>query len=241
MADGAPHRFRFFVDETGEVGARVTVPDGDRAHLRVLRASTGTRVEIVDGSGALWEGEVDEDGAVRLLQPIPVSGKQLVQIELVAGALVGGRFDELVDGVVQAGVTRVIPYAASRRDLERLAARRGRLERICRSAAKQAKRLLVPTIGDPVDDEGLLALPPGIVLDAAADATIDAAFELVGGRAPGSMIRLLVGPADGLSEQLLAALDDRGWTRARLGPTVLRSELAAAVAVAHAAMHAPSA
>jgi hypothetical protein len=38
----------------------------------------------------------------------------------------------------------------------------------------------------------------------------------------------------------VAELADAGWLRGRLGPTILRSELAAPVAVAIAAMHAPS-
>lgn len=227
------HHFRFFVDEQGEAGATVPLSDADLRHLRVLRLDAGQLVEVVDAASELWDGAVDGD-RVRLLQHRP--GALEPELELVAGALVGGRFDELVDASVQAGASRIVPFAPLRRDAERLAARRARLQRIARAAAKQSKRRTVPDVLEPIDQVALEALEPGIVVDPDAPRTLDA---VVAGRQAGQPLRLLVGPADGLDRALVEALVDRGWQAGRLGPSILRAELAAPVALAIAAMHVP--
>lgn len=223
------HRFRFFVDATGAPGACLPLAAIDAHHARVLRLADGHGVDVVDAEGTLWEAQV-AGASVQLVASLDGSTEP-APIELYAGALTGAKFDELVDGAVQAGASLVVPFASNRRDLERLGARRARLERLARAAAKQSKRVLVPTIGAPI---GVEELPDrGIVLDSSAPEALDR----VVARSGLQPLRLLVGGADGIDHAVIAALVERGWTRARLGPTILRAELAAAVAVAVAAMH----
>lgn len=227
--------FRFFVDASGTPGARVELAPVDAAHLRVLRLRAGSELEVIDGDGALWFARVDGEGVVLVEMRSESSSEPL--IELVAGALVGGRFDELVDGAVQAGATRIIPLALSAADAHRLGARRDRLQRIARSAAKQAKRATVPEVDAPILAQALLDGPPGVIVDAGAPLALDDAVDVW--TLEGAPLRLLVGSAAGLDHALVEQLVDRGWARGRLGPSILRAELAAAVAVAIAAMHAP--
>lgn len=229
------HVFRFFVDAVGEPGATVELAAADARHLQVLRLDGGASVEVVDADGVLWAARAGE-GAVMLVEQRP-TGATEPSIELVAGALVGGRFDELVDAAVQAGASLVVPFAASRRDLDRLAARRARLQRIARAAAKQSKRSVVPEVGMPIDTAALLASEAGIVVEPAAPELLDQVVRRHS--SADAPVRLLVGPAEGLSGELVDALAERGWVRGRLGPTILRAELAAPVAVAIAAMHVP--
>lgn len=228
------HVFRFFADAPGEQGLLVDLSDTDSRHLQVLRLEAGSTVEVADGDGSLWQARV-EDHRLRLVSRIATSSEEPV-VELVAGALVGGRFDELVDGAVQAGATRIVPFAASRRDAERLGARRARLQRIAKAAAKQSKRSSVPEVVEPIDVATLLERVPGIVVDATAPRRLD---DVAAAWRPDAPLTLLVGPAEGLDRTLVADLLDRGWTGARLGPSILRAELAAPVAVAIAAMVAP--
>ncbi|MCW2956822.1 MAG: methyltransferase, RsmE family [Thermoleophilia bacterium] len=238
VSAGDSHVFRFFVDVVGAAGDVVPLDAADAAHARVLRMSVGDAVEVADAAEVTWSARVHDASSVQLVKAVPAAARPAV-IELIAGALVGGKFDELVDGAVQAGATRIVPLVASRRDHERLTSRRSRLERIARAAAKQAKRPLVPEIADPIDHAGLLALEPGVLLDAGAPTTLDvvlASRRAALPRADAADVRLLVGPADGLPAELVAELLERGWEPARLGPSILRAELAAAVAVAIAAL-----
>jgi 16S rRNA (uracil1498-N3)-methyltransferase len=227
------HQFRFFVDGAGEPGAQLPLAKVDARHADVLRIGEDDIVEVVDPTGAAWLARLT-DGVAHVVSPLAVDSEP-ARIELVAGALVGGRFDELVDAAVQAGASLVVPFTTSRRDAERLGARRARLQRIARAAAKQSKRTAVPEVAEPIDADGLRALAPGIVVDPGAPQQLD---EVVAASSA-EEIRLLVGPAEGLEPELVEALANAGWQRGRLGPTILRSELAAPVAVAIAAMHAP--
>jgi 16S rRNA (uracil1498-N3)-methyltransferase len=232
------HVFRFFVDEAGAgVGARVQLDSFDARHARVLHgARTDERVEVVDGAGALWLASFDGTSGAVVLDEHLGEVEREPRIELLAFVTVGGRTDELVDGAVQAGATRIVPVVASPRDAAKVDARAERLARIATSAAKQAKRAAVPHVEPAIDSDALRGLPAGIVVDPDATTTLD---EVVGRDPSSGAVRLLVGASDGfpagLVEDLCAAA---GWQRARLGPAILRSELAAAVAVAVAAMRA---
>lgn len=233
------HRFRFFVEVPVAAGDRVPLAGTDVAHARVLRLADGDAIELVAADGGVWQARIE--GAAAVVDRAASAGPDVPPIELVAGALVGGRFDELVDGAVQAGAARIVPLVAGHRDAERLTARRSRLTRIARAAAKQAKRTSVPDVAEPVDHAQLLRGPTGIVLDATAPVALDRVVADMPPASGGAPLRLLVGPAEGLDATLLASLVAGGWRPARLGPTILRAELAAAVAVAVAAMHATAA
>lgn len=231
---GARHRFRFFVPHVGAEGGTLHVQPADAHHLDVVRLGPDDRVDLVDADGTVWEARPLGDGLVELLRPQAAAADVEACIELVAGVLTGARFDELVDGAVQAGVARIVPFATTTKDVVRIDERRARLQRIAEAAAKQSKRTIVPSIAAAIDATDLCSGPTGIVLDAAGVLPLDAAVRRVG---VDDTVRLLVGPADGLAPELLAALRDAGWTTARMGPTILRAELAAAVAVAIAALH----
>jgi RsmE family RNA methyltransferase len=235
MAGGDQHVFRFFVDVPGVPGARVQLTAPDVVHLRVLRLDAGAPVEVVDARHVAWTATVDDpvSGAVTL----GAIGVPVVEppIELLAIVRVGGRYDDLVDAAVQAGATRIVPMVASARDAERIGARHARVARIAATAAKQAKRASVPVVELPRLLDSLVAGPGGIVVVPDAPDLLDVVVATAGA---GSTLRLLVGAADGFPDGLVERLVDAGWTRGRLGPTILRAELAAAVAVAIAAMHA---
>jgi len=228
-ATGERHRFRFFVGVVGQPGAVLDLEPVDVQHVRVLRLGAGDPVDVVDASGATWDARIVGAAAVELVTLREAGGREAT-IELVAGVLVGGRFDELVDGAVQAGATRIVPFAASAKDASRIEARRERLERIIRAAAKQAQRSVVPELAAPIDAAGLRAGPPGIVVDPGAPQRL---ADVVAGE---SAARLLVGASDGLPAAFVLELVERGWRRGRIGPSILRSELAAPVAVGIAAM-----
>ncbi|MCB0880022.1 MAG: 16S rRNA (uracil(1498)-N(3))-methyltransferase [Thermoleophilia bacterium] len=233
---GDRHVFRFFVDVPGTPGARIELAASDQHHARVLHgAQTQERVEVVDRDGVAWSAAFDgTSGAVMLDEQ--VGELHDPQVELLAFVTVGGRTDELVDAAVQAGATRIVPIVASDRDRAKVEQRAERLARVATSAAKQAKRAAVPTVVQPIGVDDLRALPPGIVVDADADELLDGALVARGSSTP---TRLLIGGASGFPAGLVDELAATGWHRARLGHSILRAELAAAVAVAIAAMHAP--
>lgn len=228
VRDGDRHVFRFFVDARGDAGAVLPLSSVDRRHGEVLRLAPGDVVELVDGDAVVWDAAWRAGGEVELVAQQSATAT-LAPIELYAGVLSGNRFDALVDGAVQAGAASITPVAASTREAQRLAARVERLQRVADAAARQAKRTFVPQVHAPIGGDEIPG-GGGVVVDPSAPAPLD---QVIASSGP---IRLLVGAADGIQPQVLERLVQSGWQHGRLGPTILRSELAAPVAVAIAVM-----
>lgn len=226
----AAHTFRFFVSDVGSVGGRLSLDDDDVAHVRVLRGAPGATVEVVDAAGAVWRAALHDGAFVTLLELAPARAR-LPEVVLYAGMLSGQRWDQLVDGAVQAGASRIVPVVASAREGTKASARIERSARVSRAAAKQAKRLHVPEVGAPVTYEHLHALEPGVVLTTDAARALNDFSSVPRGEREAA-VPLLIGGAEGLDADLVANLEGAGWQRAGLGDTVLRSELAAAIGVA---------
>lgn len=234
------HRFRFFVASTGhEAGSTVALDAADAAHADVIRLAVGDDVEIVDGAGDVWRARIDlAPGVVECVERLETVPER--DIHLYAGAATGGTFDDLVDAAVQAGATRIIPVAWNRRERDRLTQRAERMARIALAAAKQSKRACIPPVEAPIDFETLIVNDAlGIVLDASGSASLDVVVAALAADRD-DPIRLLVGPADGIDAADLDRLRAAGWTSAHLGPSILRAELAAPVAVAIAAICSPA-
>jgi 16S rRNA (uracil1498-N3)-methyltransferase len=105
---------------------------------------------------------------------------------------------------------------------------------VARSAARQSRRAHIP----PVD--GVLstaALTQRIRDEVAAGAVVLALHESATGRladiavARAASLILVVGPEGGIAPDEIAALTEAGAAAVRLGPTVLRTSTAAAVAL----------
>ncbi|MGB7506491.1 MAG: RsmE family RNA methyltransferase, partial [Mycobacterium sp.] len=103
---------------------------------------------------------------------------------------------------------------------------------VARAAARQSRRPYVPTVDGVVTSAELVdrvrAAAASTVLVLHESATTPLADVAVGDSAG---LTLVVGPEGGISDDELAALADAGALPVRLGPTVLRTSTAAAVAL----------
>ena len=105
-----------------------------------------------------------------------------------------------------------------------------------RAAAKQSRRAWEPEIGDLVDSAGLAAIVAGEV-DAGATALVlheDGAApfaDAVTAESTAQRLLLVVGPEGGVSDAEIDALTRAGARAVVLGPEVLRTSTAAAVAL----------
>lgn len=234
------HRFRFFVSASDLTpGIVVPLHSRDVQHLRVVRLGDGDTVEVVDADQRVWQALITADGAsVRIIAGAVEDDDGDTRaarpcIELLAGVIAGGRFDQLVDAAVQAGGDRIVPVAKTRAEATRIDARRDRLQRVSLAAAKQSKRRVIPTLCDAVlvsDAETWRV--PGIVLDANARMPLLGVLDDLAVSARTATVRVYVGSADGIDARHIDALVEGGWRAARLGTPIARSELAAALTIA---------
>lgn len=222
------HRFRFFVAASIGVDQLVTLTPEDSHHARVLRFDSSSELEVVDADGIVWLCRIENDDdrtelTVRAITRLEAPSEP--RIEVVAGFLVSGRFDDLVNHCVQAGATKIVPWVQNRREQERVVQRADRYQRIVEAAAKQAKRSAIPLVTSPILGDKIFDLTPGVFLDSDADETL---IDIASGA---DVNRILIGPANGIDPETLNQLAENGWRGARLGSSIMRSEIAAPVAV----------
>ncbi|MCV6972591.1 rRNA methyltransferase [Mycobacterium bohemicum] len=232
----------FYVDALPDAG-ELAVVDGDEGFhaATVRRIRVGEQLVLGDGAGALAQCRVEHAGrdglrarvltrwsaaparpAVTVVQALPKSDRSELAIELAT----------------EAGADAFLAWSAARCvaswEGNRVDKGLRRWRAVARSAARQSRRAHIP----PVDGVVCTAeLTDRVREDAAAGATVLVLHESATDRladvlAPQSnSVLLVVGPEGGVAPDELAALTDAGAVAARLGPQVLRTSTAAAVAL----------
>lgn len=220
-------------------GATVPVDPAARHHLtRVLRLRDGAALEVSDGRGSAALARLDGDGVVLTADaataPLPHPTLSVLQ-----GLPRSRKLDEVVRQVTELGADRVVPVAAER-SVTRLEGDRAdraveRWQAVARAAAEQSRRPWRPEVTDVVSvGRVTAALPVGTrVLVAHVGAPVplpDVIGSLTARATP--HLAIAVGPEGGWSDSEVTALVDAGADVVGLGPTVLRTEHAAAAALA---------
>ncbi len=243
-------RARFFLTGEPEFDEAVDSPlpltTADARHAaRVLRIDTGEHIDVVAPSGRGWRVEVTDvvDGSIRgrVVEPLPAAHR--ASITLFQGVAKGEKMDSIVRQAVEVGAVAVVPVMTSRTivrlDPRKRAERGERWRRIAESAAKQARRETVPAVSDPVDLAEAVALLGGydrvLVLweDRVGHHILPELREAFAN--PRVRLALFVGPEGGLSVDEVSSLESLGARSVSLGPSVLRTETAAVVALGLAA------
>ncbi|HYW05272.1 MAG TPA: 16S rRNA (uracil(1498)-N(3))-methyltransferase [Gammaproteobacteria bacterium] len=219
-------------------GAIVTLEGQAARHVaRVLRLGPGAALVLFDGRGGEFEAQIESAGrdgvTVRTggrRRPRPESP---LAVTLIQGVSRGERMDYAVQKAVELGVTRIDPVFCARSMVrlrgERLARRRDHWQGVARSACEQCGRAVLPEVRVPRPLDERLAQDPGdgtrLLLDPAAERRL-------ADLPPPARATLLVGPEGGLDEAEIACAGERGFTAVRMGPRTLRTETAAAAAIA---------
>ena len=222
-------------------GDRVTFEATAAHHLgRVLRAAVGDVVQAVDPSGTLLSVRLTviaargAEGLIVSRSPLPTESP--LDLTLAQGVPKGDKMDGIVRMATELGVTRVVPLLTARTVVRlepaRRTARLGRWQRIAKEAAQQSGRAAVPEIAAPrelvpwareIGTTGLL-----VCLWEEAREGLDQ--RLPAGPCP--RVTVVVGPEGGLTPDEVRGLAETGAVVASLGPRLLRTETAGAVAVA---------
>ncbi len=228
--------------QSARVGDRVALSTAEQHHLtRVLRLPTGARVEVTDGRGATAEATLGGD-AVELAGPVRREPARTPRLAVAQALPKGRKLDEVVRQVTELGADAVIPVLAERSIARPPSERTGRLrtraQAVARAAAEQARSPWRTAVTPVVDTASLAdvvadAAPPG-AREALLVAHLDApALPVVlASLAPLERLTIAIGPEGGWSDAEVARLRADGAVVVGLGGTVLRTEHAAAAALA---------
>jgi 16S rRNA (uracil1498-N3)-methyltransferase len=233
-------RALFYVDALPQVGELALV-DGDEGFhaANVRRIRSGEELDLGDGDGTVAHCVVEDVGKGQLTAR--VLDRRTVPIALPAVTVVqalpkSDRSELAIELATEAGADAFVGWQASRcvarwESSAKVDKGLRRWDAVARSAARQSRRPYIPSINGVVStaelvhrvrDGGATAL----VLHESATAKLT---ELT--MAQADSLLLIIGPEGGIADDEIAALSDAGATAVRLGPTVLRTSTAAAVAL----------
>lgn len=232
----------FYVDNLPDVGD-VAVVDGDEgfhaANVRRLRA--GEELDLGDGAGAMAHCVIEEVVKARLTARVlerctvePASPT----VTVVQALPKSDRSELAIELATEAGADAFVAWRAARCvarwDGGRADKGLRRWRAVARAAARQSRRPHIPSVTGPVTTGQLLTDVRGAV---AADTTVLALHESATepltklSLAQTDSLMLVIGPEGGIADDEISALSAAGATAVRLGPTVLRTSTAAAVAL----------
>jgi 16S rRNA (uracil1498-N3)-methyltransferase len=222
------------LDDDAEAGDRVPLAGDDEHHLRrVLRTALGAPLEVADGRGGTAPAVLG-DGVVELTGPVTRVPPPHPTIEVAQALPKGRKLDEVVRQVTELGADAIVPVAAARSVTaltgDKATRATVRWQAVARAACRQARRPHRPSVVAPVDLDGLLERCIAASLLIAVPDAPRGLQDAVGRDA--SHLVVAVGPEGGWTEEEVARLVGGGAVPVGMGPHVLRTEHAAAAAVA---------
>jgi 16S rRNA (uracil1498-N3)-methyltransferase len=230
----------FYVDALPEVG-EVVVVDGDEGFhaANVRRIRPGERLDLSDGAGTLAHCVTEDVDKGRLSarvldrRDVPAATPSVTVVQALPKS---DRSELAIELATEAGADAFVAWQASRcvarwdgpakvdKGLRRWSA-------VTRSAARQSRRPYIPSVTGVVSTTELAQR----VRDGGATALMlheSATVKLTKlPVAQADSLLLIVGPEGGIADDEIAVLSEAGATAVRLGPTVLRTSSAAAVAL----------
>jgi 16S rRNA (uracil1498-N3)-methyltransferase len=233
----------FWVDNVPRTGETLTV-DGDegRHAVTVTRVAVGERIILADGAGTSALSEVlGTEGKstlhARILElettPVPVPRVTVVQ------ALPKSERSELaIDLATEAGADGFVPWQSARCVAKWVGPKAdkgvAKWRAAALAAAKQSRRAFVPAVADLASTSDVVARAQPVSADGGVVAVLHesartglATLDL----SAASDLLLVVGPEGGLDDAEIDALVAVGAIAVLLGPEVLRTSSAAAVAL----------
>lgn len=231
---------RFYVEPQafGQREARITGEEFN--HLKkVLRLNAGDQVEIFDGAGVGFAGQLISVGqgeaVVSLDEPVLQKRDSSLKVCLAQGIPKGEKMEWIVQKATELGVAAILPLELSRCVVrlegdKKRQERQARWQKVAREAARQCGRLTVPEVMAPMDlaaflrqieTSDLLLIPWE-----EGGQSLNKFFEEAGLSPEGKKVYMMIGPEGGISEKEVEQGRQAGGQTLTLGPRILRTETA---------------
>lgn len=229
---------KFFILKENIHGDNCIIEGEDVKHIyKVLRLESGDKININDGEGTEYLGEVQDvnkkEVKVKLLEKVELNNESNLKVHLYQGMPKSAKMDLIVQKCTELGISKITPIFT-----ERVVVRSelsefkkvDRWNRIALEACKQSKRSLIPIINTPIEFEELLQ-------DLKEYDLIIVPYENAQGQGVRYVVNevrnkeikdvaIIVGPEGGFEESEIQSFKDLGAYIVTLGPRILRTETA---------------
>jgi len=237
-------RRRFYVPRESIQNGIACLPQDQSHHLRdVLRIGAGETVEVFDGEGKGYIGEVsfnESDVSIQRLRQLP-SHESPVLLILAVSLIKSAKFEWTLQKATELGVHEIVPVKSRRSDIQipqdKIEKRCERWNRIVREASKQCGRFSAPRVRPPLDFAHMLQCED--YSNSTKLLFYENAEEIwrPDRNAITGSVALCIGPEGGWDDGEIEQAIRAGWRSFSLGPSILRAETAAIAAVSIVQYH----
>lgn len=236
---------RIYQEQSLALGQLINLDAQASQHLiRVLRLKQGDPILLFNGDGLEYQGDIEliskREAHIRIRAKQEKNLESPLTTILIQGVSRGERMDYTVQKAVELGVQQIYPVITERTGVKLPADRRERRRQhwqsVVTSACEQCGRNTVPPV-EPIrelsqwvsyaSEQQILQQGLKLALHQHAQVSLRA-LQVEADRA----VILFAGPEGGLTESDLRMVDMMGFQVIRLGPRILRTETAAAAALA---------
>ena len=227
---------RFFIDRNAVKEGGIILEGENAHHLSYsLRGRVGDRVDVCDGTGALYRCTVtDMDGVSVTLsvdETVTADTEPPYEAVLCQAIPKGDKMDLIVQKAVELGVSRIIPFESAncvaKIKPEQREKKTARWQRIAEEAAKQCGRGIIPLVDKPCSFEDMLKECDGshkyFCYECGGQALSEALSDVGEDDDP---VYFMIGPEGGFSPSEAEKTVAAGFTAVTLGRRILRTETA---------------
>ncbi|MGB0743445.1 MAG: RsmE family RNA methyltransferase [Opitutales bacterium] len=233
--------YRSFLFPESEVLEDSIVLERRESHhlVKVFRARVGERVELLNGKGKRYFGELVKADAkaavvrIEQVEEVPVPDHEVVLLQALPKTKA---MDLLLRIVTEIGISKLQPVYSSQSEVhlqkERVEGKMEKWRATTIEACKQCGLPFLPELFSPVDLKTWLGDNPAGLDELRIVASLEAGsgilLETLSNRQLPKRIVLAVGPEGDFSGEEYATLRESSFTPVRLGANVLRAETATA-------------
>lgn len=228
----------FFVSSQQVKEEKIYVEGSDVNHIKnVLRMRLGEKLTVNDGEGWQYLCEVESyeaDMAVlHIVEKSKAETELVSRIYLFQGLPKQDKMELIVQKAVELGAYQVIPVSTKRAVVKLDAKKAGkkveRWQQIAVSAAKQAGRGIVPTVGEVCTYAQALKMAEEldvVLIPYELAEGIEETKKIIAGIQPGQSVGVFIGPEGGFEEEEVKLAMEAGAKPVTLGRRILRTETA---------------
>lgn len=230
--------YQFFIDDSQVMDGEVLIEGSDVNHIKnVLRMKPGEKVRVSTENGKnyfcciteLWEESVRAEIVEELTEGTELPNK----IYLFQGLPKSDKMELIIQKAVELGAYQIVPVAMKncvvKLDAKKAENKVKRWQEIAKSAAKQSKRSLIPTVEMPLRYEDAISLAAQldvVLVPYENERGMEATRSVVEGIKPGQSIGIFIGPEGGFAEDEIALAKSHDMALLSLGRRILRTETA---------------
>ena len=213
------------------VGENYVFANEDAQHaIRVLRTKVGDEFMLSDGNGSWSQVKTNTINKKSIQVEVTATGFQealATTITVVQALPKGDRAKEAIELLTEAGVDRIVPWAAARS----IGKTSNKFSITAREASKQSRRFRIPQVSDVATTSQICeAIKLSDLAIAFHESATHKLSDQISSHNVGHLL-IIIGPEGGMTDDELATFEAAGAKIALMGRPILRSAHAGIAAV----------